>query len=89
MKFRKEFMQDMVWEDNPDTTVIEDTIEDTSRWSEHHRVIFEYEGKFYSSYYSKGLTEYQDESPYENDSDEIECAEVHQVEEMVKVWRRV
>lgn len=86
MKFKREFMQDMVWDDNPDTHVTEDNICDTSRWSEHHVVVFSYQGKYYQSFYSKGLTEQQDESPYEYDDAEIECTEVHQVDKIVKVW---
>lgn len=89
MKFKKEFMQEMVWEENDETVIMEDTIVDTSRWSEIHEVIFSYEGKHYSSNYSKGLTEQQDESPYECDGDEIECTEVHQVETKVLVWEPV
>lgn len=89
MKFKKQFMQDMLWGDDDETGVVTDSIVDTSRWSEHHEVIFSYKGKYYQSYYSTGLTEQQDESPYECDGDEIDCVEVHQVEKMVKVWEAV
>jgi len=51
---------------------------DTSRWSNIHEVVYKDldSGKFYSSTYSVGATECQDESPYENDGDEIEFTEV-------------
>lgn len=38
----------------------------TNRWSAHHRMIFEFNDVLYASEYSTGLTEYQDETPYEN-----------------------
>lgn len=57
--------------------VISDDISDTSRWSEHHTLIFRApdDGKVYEVWYSKGLTEYQDESPWEYDS-EVEGTEM-------------
>ena len=45
--------------------IISDDINDTSRWSEYHTLIFKYDGKIYRAYYSRGLTEQQDESPWE------------------------
>ena len=89
MKFKNQFMVDMLWGDNDETGVIKDDIVDTSRWSEIHDVIFSYKNKYYQSNYSIGLTEQQEESPYEFDGEEIECAEVHQVEKMVKVWETI
>ncbi len=94
MKFKKKDLQSMVWHDSGvlnDKVLeeVEDDIVDTSRWSEHHAVVFSYKNKYYQSYYSKGLTECQEEDPYEKDGDEIECTEVHQVEKMVKVWESV
>jgi hypothetical protein len=62
-----------------------DEIEDTSRWSVHHRIIFAYQGRFYETYYSVGATEMQDERPWEYD-DEVECVEVELKEVKVKKW---
>lgn len=67
---------------------IEDEIISTSRWSIHHQIIFEHEGKFYKTYYHCGATEMQDESPWEYDK-KVECTEVHQIEKMVKVWEEI
>jgi len=64
-----------------------DEIIDTSRWSIHHRIIFEHEGKFYETYYSEGATEMQDESPWEYE-DEVECYEVELKEVKVLKWIR-
>ncbi len=89
MKFKNQFMVDMAWESNDETEIVKDDIVETSRWSEIHVVIFSYKDKYYQSNYSRGLTEQQDESPYECDGEEIECAEVHQVEKMVKVWETI
>ncbi len=46
-------------------------------------------GKHYCSSYSNGLTEQQDESPYEYANDEEECGEVEQVEVLVKQWKPI
>jgi len=83
--FTKSFLMDEL--DLP-YSALEDDIVDTSRWSENHDIIFEHEGKFYNTGYSCGLTEQQDESPWEYE-DEIECVEVHQVERLIKVWEPV
>lgn len=74
MKFSKEFMQERVVEDG-DLTVY-DKIVETTRWSEIHEIVFKYEDKFYLSSYSCGLTEYQDESPYEYEDEMVEVVEV-------------
>lgn len=66
-------------------SAIFDEIVDTSRWSVHHRCIFEDGGKFYQAYYSEGATEMQDESPWEYDN-EIQCDEVELKEIKVKKW---
>jgi hypothetical protein len=85
IKFTKEFLKDEL--DLP-YSALEDNIVDTSRWSIHHEIIFEHEGKYYKTYYSEGATEMQDERPWEYDK-EIECTEVHQVDKVVKVWEAV
>ncbi len=64
---------------------IKNTTDSTSRWSSHHTIVFLYDGKFYTTSYSQGLTESQDESPWDNVT-EVECIEVHLVEKIVKVW---
>lgn len=50
---------------------VEDEIEETSRWSEHHRIVFKApdDGLFYETGYAKGLTEYQDETPWEYETE--------------------
>lgn len=64
---------------------IEDEVIDSSRWSIHHRIIFEYDGKYYKTWYSVGSTEMQDESPWEYD-DEVECHEVKKKQVTVEKW---
>jgi hypothetical protein len=85
IKFSKEFLKNEL--DLP-YGALEDKITSTSRWSVHHQIIFDYDGKFYRTHYSEGATEYQDESPWEYDN-EIECTEVHIVEKLMKVWEEV
>lgn len=94
MKFPKEFLQGLVYEEEAKfngkiATIIDDKICNNSRWSIQHEAHFEYDGKFYATYYNVGATEMQDEAPYEDDNSEIECDEVRQVEKLVKVWEFV
>ena len=74
MKFSKDFLLEELDEDP-----ILETIESTGRWTTNYRRVFEFEGKFYETYYRCGSTEMQDERPYEYASDEIECSEVFAV----------
>ena len=87
MKFSNQFMQDLVYGDNKETKTISNNIIDTSRWSVHLEIIFQFKEKFYRSYYSHGATEEQYESPYEYDGDEIEVEEVFPVEKTITVYK--
>jgi hypothetical protein len=82
MKFKKEDLQNLVWDDcdEAEWEIIEDTIIENSRWSILHRLIYKYDGKFYQTSYSVGATENQDEQPFEYDDDIIECREVEPVQ---------
>ena len=90
MKLTGEEAREIVEEANEDWKEIESKIVDNSRWSIHHQGIFQHisTGKYYGFYWSTGATEYQDERPFEYDK-EIEVIEVHQVPEVVQVWRTV
>lgn len=63
----KEEAQEILFDDHEDFEIIEDVIENTSRWSENHRIVVKRvsDGKFFEDFYSCGATEIQDESPYE------------------------
>jgi len=90
MKFDKQTMQDLAFDDAPEGfKVIENVIQDTSRWSVQSMLIFSHEDKFYRSYYQRGATEYQDECPYEYDGAEIEVTEVEPYEVTVTKYRPV
>ncbi len=92
MKFKKEELQDLLWDDIEDEAkweIIEDKIIENTRWSILHRLIYKYDGKFYETSYSVGATEQQDERPFEYDDDIIECHEVEPVEVTVTKYRRV
>ena len=84
MKFKKQDLIAMVDEEHDDSVfeIIKNDIHDTRRWYVCYELIFSFEGDFYRSYYSVGDTEDQDESPYENEADLIECRQVwpHKVE---------
>lgn len=70
--FTKEFLVNEL--DLP-SSAIKNRIVETSRWSEHHEIVFEFNGKFYETHYSCGSTEQQDERPWQ-DENEVECEEV-------------
>lgn len=76
---------DLPWNED---IVLQDRSVGTRRWSEDREIVFKYKDKFWMTYYSVGLTEQQDERPWEYE-DEVELVEVHQVEKVVKVWKPV
>lgn len=89
--FNKEDLKEALWDGSESIEVVDAEIIDTSRWSVIKGMIFKdlSTGLFYQTTYSEGATECQDESPFEYDPDEIECAQVEQVEKLVKVWQEV
>lgn len=90
MKFAKELLIKLVYKRDPEGfETVEDVLEDTTRWSEIHRLVFKYENKFYATRYSQGLTEAQDESPFEDADDEIICSEVEPVQTTVTQYLRI
>ena len=94
MKFDKEFLREEVVFDYPTGTyIVEDTIIGHRRWSVDHRIVFKddkrHPGKFFTTTYSVGATEGQDESPFEYDDDPVECPEVRAVERTVTVYEPV
>lgn len=68
-EFPKDDMRELVWEsvgsgfEGYELVAIED--QGTSRWSSLHRMIFRHEGELWAVSYSKGLSETQDEQPFE------------------------
>lgn len=87
-KFTKEFMLGVLCDDNEDAEIVENEIAETSRWSICYDFTFKFEGKYWSTGYSVGATEYQPETPWEYD-EEITCMEVEPVEKTVIVYREV
>lgn len=83
MKFKKEFLRDLLWDDIEDTdnvAVIEDEIIDTTRWSTVHYLVFKYYGTFYGTHYTVGATDQHGERPFEYSPNEVECEELVPVE---------
>lgn len=92
MKFKKEQMQELVYEDEADMngdigSKISEEICGTDRWTNTYEMIFKVGQKFYQTYYRVGATEMQDESPFEYDKDEIDCPEVEKVEIVSFEWK--
>lgn len=87
--FKADFLRDIAWEDHDeDVKVLQNEISDTSRWSVHYDLVFEYEGKLYQTFYRVGATESQDEKPFEYE-DEVECMQVEAFEKTVIDYRPV
>jgi len=83
--FTKDFLvEDLDLPYNDDITKVNEVI-DTSRWSIHYDLVFEFEGKHYRTSYSVGATESQDESPWEYD-EEVRCVEVEEQEITTTAW---
>ena len=85
IKFKKDFLINELDLPYNDDIIQEDNIIETSRWSEIHEIVFEYNNKYYKTEYSQGLTEMQDESPWEYE-EEVDCVEVELKEVLVKQW---
>jgi len=67
-EFPKEELLALVWgDDPPGYEKIEEHQTGTSRWSNHHALVFRYEGELWRTHYSVGLTELQDQEPFEYD----------------------
>lgn len=82
--FKKEELLNL---DLPFENVLADDIIDQGRWSTVHKIVFQYEDKFYQTTYSVGSTECQEERPWENEK-EVECWEVIPKEKKVICWER-
>lgn len=78
MKFNKETLKEIIYDDHENFDVIQKEIVDTTRWSIVEEAVFldKTTNKYYSTTYSYGATECQEESPYEYEPDEIEVDEV-------------
>lgn len=83
--FPKADLQDMVHGEQPETykPVGPPEYTGSSRWSKNYSRVFEFDGKLYSTTYSVGATEYQDERPYEYEGAEVLCCEVRAEETTV------
>lgn len=59
---------------------------DLGRWEAEYEMVFEHEGKYYMTTYTKGATEMQfDSQPWE-DMDEVCCTEVEKKVVSVEKW---
>lgn len=86
--FDKDYMELVLWEDAEGTEIVVNDIVDTSRWSNHYKLIFKKDYKYYQTFYSRGATESQDERPWEYE-DKVECVEVEPYEKIVIEYRKV
>jgi hypothetical protein len=82
------------WAELPDDggtrfDVVSDEQIDSRRWVAVHQLIFREkgmpEGYAWCCYYDVGLTEYQDVTPWEGET-QVECQLVQQVEKIIRCW---
>ena len=93
MYYEKEILMELIWArtiktQELDLVQVETILVETSRWSLHYRMIFKDVnlGKLFETFYLKGATEMQDESPYDYEPDLIEVYEVFQSEKVVSTY---
>ena len=86
MKFKKTDLQEMLWEESDHLKVISNKMISQGRWMTNYKVVFECDGRYYESSYSKGSTENQDGKPWEYDGEAIECKEVFKKEKVIIVY---
>ena len=88
-EFPKEDLLDVIDDMSESLTCISNKIADKNRWTVEYDLTFRENstGLTYQVYYSVGATEYQDEGPFSNEGDMIECTQMEEVEELVKVYK--
>jgi hypothetical protein len=86
MIFKKDFLMVVAWGDY--SKIISTEIKRVNRWTVTYRAVFEYNDKFYETFYDFGSTELNEEQPYRNEPDEIECNEVIPISKMITVYER-
>lgn len=80
----KEDAEEILWEDADDFVTVRDTQTSSSRWSANHELIVKRlsDEKFFRALYSCGLTECQDERPWEYE-ETVKFTEVVPVEKTI------
>jgi hypothetical protein len=87
MLIAKDIAQELAYSDGCEGyKVIERKIVGHTRWSIISRIVIEKDGKYYSSSYSEGATESQEESAFEYSPDEIDFKEAQKKEVLVTVY---
>lgn len=81
MEFDTEILKELVFGGSAEGfEVISEDIVETDRWSILYLMIFKTDNRYFSSYFRRGATEYQDESPYDGEGDKVRCIEVFPTE---------
>lgn len=86
--FTREFLREELGLPYESDIVVRDKITNNTRWEIWHELIFEYEGKLYRTEYSKGATEFQETTPWENETN-VTCVLVEPYEKIVVDYRAV
>lgn len=71
--------------------VVSDTLTGRTRWSVIYTLVFRdlTDNKYYQINYSTGATELQDERPFDNDQNTIQCHRVQPMQELVTVYKSI
>lgn len=86
--FAKEDLVDLAYGGAPDGfEIISNTISDTTRWSVLHELIFSFGGEFFRTRYNVGATEQQDEQPFEDEGETVECRQVTPEETTITIYK--
>ena len=89
-EFPKEFMKNLAYDEQDETVkVLKREQVDSRRWMANYEVVFEFEGFLYMSNYDMGLTENQENEPYEYDPDMIECTLVEAYEKTITYYKPI
>ena len=86
-KFKTQELKNLVEGGETSLEKVECEISSVSKWSINYRMVFKTpDGEFYSSFYSEGATELQDECAYDYEGKEVDCFKVKKVEKLVTVY---
>ncbi len=90
--YNKEDLRELLFGDeHKGLTLLSDEQTGTGRWSSYHTLVFmdSADNTLWRVQYSQGLTESQDEQPFEYDPDEVSCDQVEPYEVTITKYRKV
>lgn len=89
--YKSEDLRNLLYDDGPDNlTVLQNKQHASGRWSSHHYLVFldATDNTMWGVSYSQGLTEYQDEQPFDH-ADEQVCHQVEPYQVTITKYREI